>query len=607
MNKLKKFLVGMFIASALFVTQSVAENRSVTFSGVVTMHPDILSLLDTCEGYSCPSVRLDIQQYSQGLYYHVYANINYDNNDEQYKYSTTLTQDIATDNNYSVTIEITNGDMGNSEYLYYDFGVDKSISNDDKLLHSDEIYDTNYNKKANNIELPQDQTTVDLDIDLSTKNDGRQKIIGKLQLPAGTKLGTIYDENGIYIRSNYIHIGLTNVVSSTIGLSTSLSKIADENGLYPFVASLKLVQNEPLHAVLTASGNLDGNQVRVTYQIAQDETDLDDHTIDGDEKFVSRMADLTRDYTIFSNALADYGTIDLDAYFVGSKILTGSVIWPTDFLVFEHDSSVKVTIESEFGVLATAESRIYRNEEKMANVKHPFEILVPKDIQDKELYFSIYLWSTNYLGGAERYKVTYKNAYNFGINKAVGGNGENFDHLNVPCEAFYNAKPLIVDYTDELPVIDINLSNFEPISSHAAITIIPIPPEVENLTLSLVDMSCPNEPVYTPFIFNEPMRDGWYMNTYDALFEGHEYALVADYTVFGEHVTYVANDNDNNFTNGGVYLDEMKWIENPNGSGNQVLDTAYIPGGEDIRNISPFEFIVPNKSASPSVIMYLLN
>jgi len=606
MNKLKQLLVGMFIASTLFVTQSVAETRSIKFDGIVTMHPDILSLLDTCNGNGCPSVQIEIQQKSQGIYNNTYASVYYNEVEDQYKYAAKLTQDIATDNNYSVTIRITNGDMGEYENLYYDFGLDKRISDDDKMLHGDEVFYSNGISNVNNIELPQEQTAILLDIDLSTKNDGRQKIVGKLRLPIDTALGDIYDESGTYVGSNYVNISIKNVVSNTTWLTTTLSQIADEDGLYPFVASLKFDPEEPLHSVLTVSGNLDGNSIAATYQIGQDEDDLNDHAIDGDEKFVSRSADLTRDYAIFSNTLADYGIIDLDAYFVGAKTLTGSVVWPTDFLVYEHDSRVTVTVESEFGVLGTAESRIYKNIDKPENVSHPFEILVPQDIQDKELFFSIYLLSTNNLSGPEGYRVTYRNAYNFGTDKQVGGSGDDLDHLNEPCEAFYNAKPLIVDYTSTLPVIDINLSTFEPVSSHAAITIIPIPVDVENLTLSLADMSCPNEPVYTPFRINEPMGDGWYMDTYDALFEGHDYALVADYTVFGEHVTYAANDNDNNFTNGGVYLDTMKWIENPNGDGNLVLDTAYISGGEGIR-ISPFEFIIPNKSASPAVIMYLLN
>jgi len=55
----------------------------------------------------------------------------------------------------------------------------------------------------------------------------------------------------------------------------------------------------------------------------------------------------------------------------------------------------------------------------------------------------------------------------------------------------------------------------------------------------------------------------------------------------------VLNDNDGNFTNGGVYLDEITW---DNETGQEVYpdDLALITGGEDIV-ISPFEFILPLK------------
>ena len=67
--------------------------------------------------------------------------------------------------------------------------------------------------------------------------------------------------------------------------------------------------------------------------------DSDDHTIDGDEKLVTGWLDSYMNYATFMSTVIDWGTIDVDAYLVGAKKLTGTLISPESFPVYSDENS----------------------------------------------------------------------------------------------------------------------------------------------------------------------------------------------------------------------------------------------------------------------------
>ena len=190
MYRLKQFIVGTFVSAIIFITPAVAETK--TFHGTVTLPTSITDLLDTCSGIECPSIDIGIYQridmYSTTGYR---TSVDYNDVSGAYEYSLELYNDASAGDilEYEVNINIRNGNMGN-EYLYYSFGTDNSVGmtggpdTADVVLHQDESWD-NYTGESlvYPIHVPATQTDTLIDIDLTNKDDGRQKITGKVKLP----------------------------------------------------------------------------------------------------------------------------------------------------------------------------------------------------------------------------------------------------------------------------------------------------------------------------------------------------------------------------------------------------------------------------------------
>lgn len=623
MYRLKQFIGGVFFSAIIFVTQAAAENK--TFHGYVTLPTSITDLLDTCSGVDCPSVNIGVHELF-GDYSTSWSggSVDYNDTSRKYEYHLEVIQnEVAADdssNNYQVSINIINGNMGN-EYLYYSFGTDNSVGmtggtdTADVIIHQDSSWDPyTYESLVYHLNLPLEQTDTIINIDLSTKDDGRQKVTGKIKLPAGVELGPILDDNGTQVGYNNVNI---NIYSPDYSISSYIwmnDGIQDVDGLYTFTSSINNESNVDLNLSLGLSAWLDGHQINTNYQIGVDALDVDDHSIDGDEKLVTNWIDPSINFATFSSPIIDFGTLDVDAYLVGSQLLTGTFTPPDSFPIYYDEDISSNSIYLSFSSSDYVDFWFYSyfsfsgyNTTPPENGIYDYEILIPQDIQgkieDNNLSVSIEFSSSNYLTDEYGYINKY---YTFGDTQQVGGGDDHI--LDGACVNPDDAKPLSVDFSSTLPIVDINLSEYTvPPTTKMEVTLT-LPEEVLYAYINPVNVSCEYYGSISTSQYDN--GDGTTTLVTSGLEEGNEYGFTVDYETGSwelgtdEWYSFMLNDNDGDFTNGGSFLDTLVWDEI---TWMPIFDQTYIATDSNVV-FSPFEIVAPAKAeVSPAVIMYLLN
>jgi len=88
--------------------------------------------------------------------------------------------------------------------------------------------------------------------------------------------------------------------------------------------------------------------------------------------------------------------------------------------------------------------------------------------------------------------------------------------------------PLVVDFTVDLPLVDVNLSNYVLPNTSTVLVTLEVPSQIENVWLTVRDMTCDVE--NNIYVFGWTYSDGMY--TYvdiQGFVEGHEYAINVSY------------------------------------------------------------------------------
>ncbi len=602
MHKIKLLIMSLSASLLFLVTGVNAETVDMEFSGEVQLPSSITDLLDSCSGSGCPSG--DIVVVSPGFMEYG-GSVDYDDVSGHYRYYIQWQQERETeqaDNNYRVSVYINNGNMGQYEQLFYDFGSDHQIGTTggaetaDSLLHGDEVVTA-----VQTLNLPLDQTTVQLNIDLTNKDEGRQKVTGKIRLPEGKNLD---DPNYSYISIQPLDAARMNVYLS------SWNSSPDADGLYPWTTSTKYSPDTGSRLSLNVYMDLDGISTYAYYQIGTDENDINDHTIDGDEELVPDWLDPAVNYAEFSGAVADFGIISVADFYEGSKILTGSFTPPETFpLQSGNDEyrSVYLGFQSwgqNFNFSSSAQ--LNENSAPSADGSYPYQILLHRDmqagIQENGLGLTIDLNNDNYVTGENDH---WDLAYSFGADNQVGGTGENKDHALGICEEPWNTMPLMLDFSAELPVVNVDIfSHVLPDTSSATVTLeVPSQIDIDTVSLGAIDTTCGHTDSYISLSRTINGTE----TTYEIkeLIEGHEYAIITYYRNANNWYRYILNDDDGDFINGGVFLDDLTW--DPLIGENIYPDPlTLVTGGEDII-ISPFEFrIIEEPSPMPISVLFLL-
>ena len=609
MYKLKQVIAGTFFAVILLLTPATAVTVTKGIEGTVILPTSITDLLGTCEGAECPSINigvLDSQGYpieSRGGTSVTGGSVDFI--EGVYQYSLVITDESAYGERYVVAIDIRNGDMGN-EILFYDFGSDHAvgttgdIGTEDSILHEDDAYN-NYGSLSVNLVYMNDVDIIQLDINLINKNDGRQKLTGKIKLPEGMVLGPTVDG---YDNSLNISIASPGIYGFFETIKNMLidDGILDTDGLYTFTTSINNESNVSMDLSLAFSAILDGYEIDTFYQIGVDAQDVDDHSIDGDEKLVTGWSP-SSNYVTFSTTIIDFGTLDVDAYLVGAKLLTGTLTPPESFPLssdYPVYNDITLHLESnnnfDFQFLRLLDFDGYST--LNANGAYDYQILIPQDIQGKiaenKLSVIMYFNGSDYTAGVFQNVTAF---YDFGDNQQLDDTDHIFEGL---CPT--DVQPLSLDFSTILPVLDINTSNYVfPVTYKAELTLT-LPEGASNPYMAASDRSCEYYASSSSGSSTDNGDGTFTLVSYD-IREGHEYGFIVDYT--GADYTwyqYLLNDDDGDFTSGGTFLDtyvldEFTW--------KPVFDKTYTATANDVV-FSLGESTKPTSKVNPSVIMYLL-
>ena len=617
MYKLKQWITGAFISIMLLLTPATATELNI--HGTVVLPSSITDLLDgSCVSSDCPSVNISmVKRIDDYMGSSWSSSVYYNEENAAYEYNLIFTDDITDGSNvfaYEVHIYIHNGNIGN-EFLYYSFGTDNAIgttgdaSTEDVLLHEDESRDDNYVSLIKALHIPSTQLNTTIDLDLSNKDVGRRIIKGQVKLPEGTTLGSVYDETGTYISYNFINIYMNSPPDYRDYYYTNLNETPDATtGLHNFVISLKDTGND-LNLTLSMYGEISAGNINASYQIGNDATDVDDHSIDGDENLVTGYSDT---FVTFTSTDADFGIIDVDAYLVGAKTLNLSVIPPQSYPIYsnlEGYSSIGIQLNSYDyqGYSYYAYFSISEYETPNSDGSYPFKALIPLDIQSKmevnNLSVRFDFYEYGFTTGVYNNQVAY---YTFGDDQAVGG--VDTDHiLEGVCIDQNDAQPLNIDFSSPLPLLDIDIYNYVlPQGSKVEITL-SIPSSVNYSSMRANNLSCENP---TSIYGNSYRNNDTTTFVFNNLTAGVEYGFNVSYETGSweddswQWFNYVLDDNDGDFTNGGTFLSPEEWDST---TGSTIYNTTYTATSEDVL-FSPFQFIVPTEeTTSPAIIMYLLN
>lgn len=617
-----KFKQSIIIFIMIILSVSYLKANTHKFYGTVILPESITSLLDTCDTEACPSINIYFhEELSDGLSSSNGGQVDYNKTSAKYEYIFNLMNNKTPESmhHYEMYIWITHGNMGN-ELLYYSFGSDNAVgstgnhTSEDSVLHEDERYSSQGVNLIENLYLEKDEISTEINIDLSDKDIGRQKIIAEVTLPSDIVLGYIYDNFGYEIGYNHMGIFISDRNLSQYGWAT-VNSFPDPSGLYHIIGSISNDKNIDLNLSLVFYADIDAHYIATSYQIGSDILDVDDHSIDGDEKLVTNRLNPLSNYVTFNTEELDFGRLDFDRYYSTMKSLRGTFISPKSFSI-DGDNNGSNSIHLSFYSKDTKfwfNSNIVFNKynENIGEPSHgvyQYEVLIAEDIEsllnDSNLSLNIIFSSHNYISNTYDYRVAY---YSFERERIV--NGLDSGHiLEGSCINRDDAKPLSLDFSKELPIVDINISDYLfPITTKVEVAL-DIPNTISYLYMNSVNLSCDMD--YFGYSGNHYNEDTTVTLSQIGFQEGNDYGFEFYYEtgsyLDGSNIwhSYVLNDDDGDFTNGGSFLDTLVQDED---TGFSTFEHTYIATDSDVV-FSKFDLITPVvKSEIESIIMYLLN
>lgn len=196
--------------------------------------------------------------------------------------------------------------------------------------------------------------------------------------------------------------------------------------------------------------------------------------------------------------------------------------------------------------------------------------------------------------------------YSFGVDNAVGGTGDNADF---PIDEYDCGvrEPLIIANMELVTQVDINLSAYVPtVTSSLSMTIDNVPPGYD-VYLHAYDKDCNGGlgGYYWKSAYGSAGgHNGMVTLTINGLIDGHEHGLAMEVgnNQAGYYELYRLNDDDGDFTNGGVFVEEFVNFE----VFNPVFDKTFFATPEDINISAPENLSFGNPALVPLMYMLLM-
>lgn len=191
-------------------------------------------------------------------------------------------------------------------------------------------------------------------------------------------------------------------------------------------------------------------------------------------------------------------------------------------------------------------------------------------------------------------------SYTFGEDQALGGTGFDADYALGECDTA-NQTALHVDLSTPLPMIDLDLSDYIPLVKSKAVMILDNVPANTYVDLYGVNENyCGGGSGYS-----FPNGDGSVTIEADNLVDGYEYGLKLNIydqiTFIGKE--YRLNDNDGDFTNGGVFVEDMVYSEFDY---SPVFDKTIFATPDDINISTPENLNFGNPALIPTIYLLLM-
>ena len=303
----------------------------------------------------------------------------------------------------------------------------------------------------------------------------------------------------------------------------------------------------------------------------------------------------------------------------------GTIELPQEFLTLVEDcNETDGTCPSVYGYAYGYSNNGYYNSyyysvdynDTSGNYEYSFDMLLEAEETTIDLRFYVYFNWTDEEGNYQSRNVY----YSFGADQAIGGTAENMDTaINSNCNV--SRYPLSIDLNTTLPTIPLDFSEYIlPDYTIATMTINNIPNTLYYMYLDAYSQDECNAQLYAGYSNND---DGSRTYRFNTLEDGVEYGLrlylgeiigyeeVCYYDENGteycyddpiyDYRDYLLNDDDGDFTNGGVFVEDIVYDENYN----YVFDRTLLAMPEDMILSEPNNLFEP-KTLPVAPILYLL-
>ncbi len=234
----------------------------------------------------------------------------------------------------------------------------------------------------------------------------------------------------------------------------------------------------------------------------------------------------------------------------------------------------------EEAIYSPAKKKYEYNFEVYAESDMTADIFMTVDIDSRGTYRSLY--------------------YTFGEDQAIGGTGANADEIIPEDECVQNPHPLSVDFSlSPLPFIAIDMSTYTPpVMSKATMVVQNVPDNVQlymfsyNLTCNTRNWSGSSTRID---------EHGSTLLTADRLIDSVEYGFGIEMYTNNTYYEYTLNDNDDDFSNGGVFVEDPTY----DGEGIPIFNRTIIATPDDIEISAP-ENLNFGYTVVPSLYLLLL-
>lgn len=219
------------------------------------------------------------------------------------------------------------------------------------------------------------------------------------------------------------------------------------------------------------------------------------------------------------------------------------------------------------------------------------------------VYFFWYTENSLFTGETLRSRSLALN-YSFGADWSIGGTGSDADYVMEDC-TYAVQRPASVDLTSTPPVLGIDLSNYIVPEVSGAKMVVNHVPVGTSLTFIAHDTKQCDISLDLASGENGPST-----MILDNLMDGTEYGLTLSVRDDSGYTFYRLNDNDGEFTNGGVFLEDtvLTYVTDEDGVDQltYIFDKTLLPTPEDITISKPENLNLGNPVLVPTIYLLLM-